>query len=259
MDSTSHYRYTKSSTTTASSDCRLRHHLNSDCQLKIFAYLNVNDLSAVCKVDAYFYDLITSEIIPKKLIVIEDLDGRLRNNRNANNRATIESLKMFGEFIKKMAVRGEDFGIFLNTVMQYCKPDRLTEIHLEFSMNSAEEKLIDQSMPFFKKLRKMRLFDLNDEGLYQLFLTKIADAQNEVEILNLQQVDIVDGWLPKMQNLTQLRVHNQMDISHIDDLTGCFKSNPKLRLFEYKGKENLLETYNWRHVALVYKRLTISI
>ncbi len=141
MESLSHYRYAKSSTTgtSASSDCRLRHQLNSDCQLKVFQYLNLSDLNALCKVDEYFYDIITSQVIPKKLIVIEEQYGRIVNS------STIESFKMFGKFMRKITVRGEDFGFFLNTVMQYCKPECLTEMHLEFKSNSADESLIDDS------------------------------------------------------------------------------------------------------------------
>lgn len=184
MESSRQQRYTKTSTTTSS--CRLRQ-LNSDCHLKIFEYLDLQDLKELCNLDRYYYDLITSQVIAKKLINVEQLDERTLFKQLAFKRSTIELFAMFGKFMKKIAVRGEDFGLFLNIVLMYCKPDRLTEINLEFKLNSADGNLIDRSMSFFKNLRKMSLSDVNadGDGLYQPFLAKFAKSHSKVEILRM--------------------------------------------------------------------------
>lgn len=240
--------------------CRLRHNLNSDCLLKIFQYLNLRDLIQLCKLDTYFYDLIASEIIAKKVIDLGVMDKRMQNNRLVVRRSTIEAFEVFGKFMKKIIIRGEDFNLFLSTITTYCKPDRLTEVDLEFKLTTALSSLhlIDQSMPFFVKVLKLRLFDINSDGLYQHFLTKLSQKSTSIEILQLQQVDIVGGWLQKNQKLTTLKLNRTRNIS-FDDLTSCFKVNPKLKGFEYKGIHDLTETYHALSVcvALVCKRLAI--
>lgn len=219
--------------------------LNSDCLVKIFEYLNLPDLIQLCKVDAYFYDLITSEIIARKRIDLGVLDKRMPNNQLVLKRSAIESFAMFGKFLKKLVVRGEDFNLFLATIMTYCKPDQLTEVELEFKFNSALPSSlhrIDQSAPFFSKLRRMKLLDISSTGLYQHWLTKISENATSIESLQLERVDIVGGWLQKYQNLRQLIIHTARDIS-LDDLASCYEVNPQLNAFEYNGTDDLKEVY----------------
>src|ERR1700704_5965801 len=95
-----------------SDNCMLQYRLNSDCLLEICDYLDVEDLKEVCKLGDYFHDLITSHHIPTKVINISKMDERTRNNRLVLRRSSMETFKMFGEFMRKIAVRGEDFGLF---------------------------------------------------------------------------------------------------------------------------------------------------
>lgn len=246
MESSHGQRFDK--TTIATSEtalpemCRLRNNLNSDCLLKIFQYLNLQDLLQLSKMDTYFYDLIASEIIPKSVINLGVMDERLPNNQLVLKRSTMEMFDMFGKFMKKFVIRGDSFSLFLTTIITYCTPNRLTQVDLEFKRNTASLHLIDQSMPFFLKLCKLRLFDIGSNGLYQHFLTKLSQESTSIEILQLEQVDIVGGWLQKNQNLTQLMLHRTSNIS-LDDLTSCYKVNPKLKAFEYKGIDDLTEAY----------------
>lgn len=220
--------------------------LNSDCQVKLFEYLNVRDLIQLCKLDAYFYDLITSEIIAKKSIDLGVMDKRLPNNQVVLKRSTIETFDMFGKFLKKFVVRGEDFNLFLATIMAYCKPDRFTDVDLKFKFDSALPSSLhrtDQSLPFFSKLRRLKLLDMSLTGLYQHWLTKISENVTSIETLHLEKVDIVGGWLQKHQNLRRLIIHTTTNIS-LDDLASCYAVNPQLNAFEYKGTDDLKELYS---------------
>lgn len=210
--------------------CRLRHNLNSDCLLKILQYLDLQDLIQLSKLDTYFYNLIASEIIAKKVI---DLGAGY---------VTIEAFEMFGKFMKKIVIGGDDFNGFLAMITTYCRPNRLTEIGLKFASNTSSLHLIDESMPFFLKVRKLSLYDATSRGLYQHFLTKLCQESKSIEILQLQKIDVVGGWLQNNQNLDTFMLHETINIS-MDDLTSCFKVNPKLKVFEYRGVHDLTQAY----------------
>lgn len=243
-----HFLTATSSTFKAASSlaevCRLRNNLNDDCLLKMFEYLNVKDLIQLCKLDSYFYDLITSDFIPKKLINLGVMDTRLRNNKLVLKRSTIEYFKVFGKFMKRIVISGEDFNLFLDTIVRYCQPDRLTEINLQFKENTAFPALdlIDQSLPFFTRLHRLRLYDISSNGLYQQFLIKISEISN-VQFLQLRQVNVEDGWLQRMDSLRELQIHSSRILS-FDDLSSCYKVNPKLRVFNYKGSDDLQPIYD---------------
>lgn len=242
-------RYGECTSTAASikNICRLRHGLNSDCLIKIFECLSIQDLMQLCKLDNYFQDLITSEIIAKKRINVGVMDKRMSNNRLKLKRCTIESFEMFGKFFKKISIQGEDFNSLLHAIIKYCKPAVLTEVELEFKLNStsAGESLIDQALPFFSSLHTLRLFDVSADGIFDQFLTKISEYTTNLQVLRLRRVDIGEGqlWLEKMQNLSVLQIHTPGFIS-LDSLTSCFRVNPSLKTFEYKGSANISQTFD---------------
>lgn len=239
--------YGQSTTTSPPKLCRLRHGLNSDCLIKIFECLSVQDLMQLCKVDNYFADLITTEIIAKKLINVGVLDVRMPNNRLAYNRSTIESFQMFGKFFKKIAVQGQDFNNLLHIIVEFCLPARLTEVELEFKLNStsAVEGLIDQALPFFATLQTLRLFDVSSDGIFDHFLTKISKCTTTPQVLQLRRVDIAEDqvWLQNMQNLRVLQIHTPRIIS-LDNLISCFRVNPALKAFEYTGSADIFESFD---------------
>lgn len=253
MESTSYHCFDKPTvsvieTASLGENCRLRHQLNSDCLVKIFDYLSVQDLTRLSKLDTYFYDLITSEVIAKKVIDFGVMDKRMPNNRIVLQHSTIELLGLFGKFMKQIIIRGEDFHLFLSTIIQHCRPGRLTNVDMSFKINSGipASHLVDQSVPFFTNLRRLRLSDNSSSGLcrlYQRFLEKISSAVPKLAILQLHQVNISGGWLQKLDNLTELQIDSPMVFSFVD-VTSCLKVNPKLTAFEYKGTADLKSIYD---------------
>lgn len=252
MESSSSYqRFAKPTTSTfktastSSANCRLRHQLNSDCLIKIFEYLDVQDMIQLCKLDTYFDEIIKSQVIAKTVINLGVLDERMSNNRLVLKRSTIETFELFGKFMRKLIIRGEDFHRFLSTIVKYCKPGRFTYISLSFKINTGypASNLIDQSVPFFTNLRTLRLSDISRSGLYQLFLTKLTAAATSMTILQLHQVTISEGWLQKINNLRQLNLDTPIGLE-FDDLNSCLKANPKLTAFEYKGGIDMKSIYD---------------
>lgn len=251
MESSSNYRRFATSTTstfntatTSSANCRLRHQLNGDCLVKIFEYLNVRDMIQLCKLDSYFGELIKSQVIAKTVINLGVLDERMPNNRSVLKRSTIETFELFGKFMRKIIIRGDDLHLFLSTIVKYCRPGRFTYVSLSFKLNTGLQatNLFDQSVPFFTNLRVLRLSDIGRSGLYQLFLTKISQAATSITILQLHQVTVAEGWLQKMTSLRQLNLHTPLGME-LDDLTSCLKANPTLQAFEYKGSIDMKSIY----------------
>lgn len=97
------------------------------------------------------------------------------------------------------------------------------------------------------KLRTLKLFEpMGSTNLYQFFLTKLTDCEkfgSNLETLHLQHIDIIDGWLPKLQNLRQLIIDSPRILS-CEDLSMCCRANPELKVFKYKGGYDLSEFYN---------------
>lgn len=228
--------------------CRLRYGLNANCLLKVFDYLTPYDLVQVCKVDTYFKDLIMKWTIKKRKIHL----GVLRPYAPHNNPKAIENadknveiFRTFGKSIRKFRINVNNFKLCLETIMKYCEPATLTEvefeIHHQFKNNDVDLNILRQSMPFFSTIRKFT-FDAY-YGSYEIFsefLTSVSTTASNLQNLKIQEVDFHDGCLKNMQNLHELRLHYQQSSSFsLDELTSCWRMNPRLKVFTFAGFHNI--------------------
>lgn len=246
--------------------CRLRNVLNEDCILKVLEFLNVYDLIQMCNVDVYFKNLITKWIIGKKLLNLRGMDQTSKD----------EIFRTFGKSMRKFIIYEIDFSHFLETVIRYCKPARLTEVELNLKQSVIEDDLrnIRLSTPYFSNLHKLKLNALNFErfGSYGEFLKRVALAASKLYFLQLSHVDIEGAWLKtqQMRNLSELRIHKPRNVS-IPDFTIFLHSLSKLETLMFTGKQDItaigstlvqccpdLKTFEDVHISNPYRHFTLG-
>lgn len=246
--------------------CRLRNVLNEDCILKVLELLNVYDLLQMCKVDDYFKNLIRKWIIGKKLLNLRGMDSCSKN----------EIFQTFGKSMRMFVIYEIDFNHFLETVIKYCKPARLTEVELNLKQSVIVDDMenICLSTPYFSNLHKLKLNALNFErfGSYGEFLKRVALTASQLWFLQLSHVDIEGEWLrtQKLGNLCELRIHKPRNVS-IPDFTFCLHSMPKLETLMFTGKQDItaigttlikccpnLKTFEDVHISNPYRHFTLG-
>lgn len=254
------------SSETASSEevCVLRRKLNVNCLLEVFEYLEPSDLIKLCKMDTFFKELITRWTLKKKMIYLPFVWMHFPNQDHTWMRErlleNIEIFEVFGKSLQKLNAEYGSLQFLLKSIVQCCEPAKLTDIDWRiicFSIETfrldgnlylpVDQNLLDQSMPFFSNLRKLR-FDYNiqdtfesnasDQEMVRNFLTKITISATNLKILKVLGFDIKGAWCKNMQNLCKLRIEWSND-SSFDDLVSCLKMNPKLKVFKVSYMNDL--------------------
>ncbi|XP_037028682.1 uncharacterized protein LOC119068924 [Bradysia coprophila] len=249
--------------------CRLRSGLNEDCLLKIMEFLNVYDLIQMCHLGAYYKDLITKWIIGKKML----------NLRGMTQSAKDEIFEIFGQTMRKCIIYESDFLNFLDTIIKYCAPGRLTQVELNLKQPMAENAFLNTnyiplSMPILSNIRKFKLNVLRFQrySSFDHFLNALLVNATNLAYLHLFHVDIEGDWLKQTNklNLYELRILKPCVIS-MTHLKIFLKSLPKLNTFTFKGDSDItsigtslvescpnLEVFEDIHTATSYRRNTMS-
>lgn len=212
-------------------NCLLRYGLNVNCQLEVLKYLNLNDLTQVCNLDIYFEELINKWVIGKKLISLQLM---------AQN-DSLQVFERFGKSIRRLTIRGDDFNLLLEAIMQYCSQAGLTEIQFILeSRQSHDLNLIHRSMPFFSNLQKLRINNKYGCVSFEEFLNEIVVNASSLRTLQLRGVTVQGEWLrtKHMENLCELWLHTWTKVS-IEDLTFFLREHPKLEVFNFSGNEDI--------------------
>lgn len=219
----------KNAATDDMDNCRLRHGLNTHCQIKVIQYLTLKDLLKLCETDSYFEDIIMNWVIGRRLINLEMLypDGNL------------EMFEAFGKSFRKLRVKGNEYNFILETIIKYCSPNTLTELQIIVKAPLNQEKM-DVPMNLFTKLEKLRLECHHDSELFLEHLEKIAGIALNLKILQVRGNRIQGEWLKTkhMQNLRELWLHTTQNMS-IDDLTSFLRERPKLKVFSFTGRDDI--------------------
>lgn len=219
----------------SNTQCRL-HLLNHDCLLKVFEFLDINDLMQLCKTDVHFKALILDSF----LIGTKVFDWRNGLTRSSNN----EILQTFGKSMKKFITNEHDFNEFLESVTKYCAPKKLTSVMINLTghmtgPDMANLHTIQLSMPYFSNLLKLSLsgyvtyINSIDEFLLALSLT----AKN-LQQLTLYRSHLAGGWCTtsRMENLRELRIIRPYEHTFsISDFKSYLCSLPQLEVFVYDG------------------------
>lgn len=227
--------------------CRLRNGLNDDCLLEIFLYLSVEDLIQLCNLDVCFEGLITSSTL--KNTVVDFGKGKLCDKDDLVLERRLEIIEIFkiferfGKDVRKFIINTINLPLLLDTIMRYCTPAALTEIDLTiFNGVRVDPNLMELSMPFFSNLRKLAFrMDINAlTERYTEFLTNISNTAPNLQILELQDIVIVGGWLKNFRNLRELRLQYKKESSvSFQDLTSCLRVNPKLKVFKFASEHDI--------------------
>lgn len=246
-------------------ECRLRSGLNDDCLLKIMEFLNIYDLIQLCNMDTYYKDLITKWIVGKKLL----------NLRGMTQSCKDQIFEVFGKTMRKFIIYESDFLNFLETIIKYCAPARLTEVELNLKQPMVDNVFMDLdyiplSMPILTNIRKFKLNVLRFQrySSFDDFLHALLVAATNLNYLHLFHVDIEGHWLKpkKMLNLYELRILKPCVVS-IPHLTIFLSRLPNLHRFTYKGDTDItsvgstllencpnLEVFEDIHTASSYRR-----
>lgn len=238
-------------------NCRLRY-LDNDCLMSIFEYLSMKDLLHVYELDDYFESIITDHIIPTKLVDF---------TKTGDHWTTNKIFRTFGKKMRRIKIVEENtryqFQQFLNFVIEFCAPDRLIELQLRYHSTEVDPVIMQQAIPYFRKLQKLVLQRQDDRSAFDSFMSSICNASIRIKSLNLLGVKLFPGWstTESLNNLEEIRMHVRSPHTtlgmRVADLPDFIRTKQHLKLFSYIGHENItaitrilsehcrgLETYN---------------
>lgn len=224
----------------AQGNCRLRYGLNENCLLKIFEYLHPSDLIQLCELDTFYKDLIMNWTLKKKMLQLGNLHAEVLDpfTKRENDRI-LQIFQLFGKSMRRFKISTFSFISLFEMISEHCEPGQLAEIEISvvraFRVHMFTQ-FADPSVmvPFFVNLRKFSLFDESDSNfvLIHKVIIPILCGATKLQTLKLINVDIHGGWLERMQNLYELRLHWSRN-SVLNELINCLRMNPKLKSFKF--------------------------
>lgn len=225
-------------------NCRLRH-LNDDCLLSICEYLSARDLLRLYDVDDYYKDLITDKVIPHILVDFTSTGGYWSTNK---------IFSTFGAKMRRIKISQENtlcsFRRFLEFVIDYCTPERLTELHLRYRSadSSGIMHIMNKAMPYFKKLTKLVLSSTESAAEYGSFVDSLGKTSVELKVFHLSGVGLTPTWceIESFNKLEEFRILDgnilrQLSTS-IESLPDFLKAKHDLKIFDYAGRDDISES-----------------
>lgn len=227
-------------------NCRLKSGLNEHCLLKVFDYLNLDDLLQVSKLDPHFKELILKWTIKKKTF-FSKFNKLKDSSYSLETHKSIQMLDIFGKSMRKIKMSGNHFSLWLETIMKHCEPATLTDVELSifdyFRMNKDNLKVMYRCTPFFTNLQKFTFSQYVRQRYQEMcteFLTFISTTATNLQELELQMNSFDLRFLKNMKNLRVLRLYLFRNSSYtITDLANCLGSNSRLQVFKFSGVDNI--------------------
>lgn len=205
--------------------------LNPDCLAHIFDYLPVPQLAKIIELSDFFKDIINEHVISKKLIDFTNM---------AHDWSTDQFFRIFGKRMRKIKITEEstlgNFSHFLTLIMRYCEKDRLVDIDFKFETTECSSELLQEALPFFTKLCRIKINDGFFEPESTDFLRQIALNATNLTTLEYNGYFLDGNWSNVMglNALTTLR----LECHRASDSSNFFKfltSLRKLKEFHISG------------------------
>lgn len=211
--------------------------LHFNCLLRIFDYLDVESLVALCEASAHFEKCI--------LQYKHTLGNKWFRMFNPEHSQFMPTFEKYGSSMRKLefdhyAIQrtGVDkFNFFVKTIVDFLTPDNLTHLQINFPIRTYNHLLMRCARPFFRNLVSFSFgSDRSDMRTPDLMLAEIIGHAKQLRELSVCNTLTTCSWLQSkhllnLEKLT-LRFNKLTTTSHLEDF---LTRQPRLKSFIFSA------------------------
>lgn len=215
--------------------------LNNQCFLKVFRYLSISDLFALCEIRLHLKELICESVINERLINFDELPDISYDKVFAMFGKYMVKMKIGEKNVQNVELNHSKFDEILLQIQKHCNKDGLRHVQFECceSTTIISEAVLNDALPF---LRNIESFEMNEsmssfvngrlDG-HQYILNKSVNTFIDSVLVNALQIKSIKFQHFRV-NGSWLALDHMKNIETLSFTSCNFEKNPCLITFMQK-------------------------